>query len=136
MLALAIIFVMLIVSYVVIFASPNDPANSENMTFSQDPDNSDIRYGKVEGISHDLSDVYITILDAGTNTRDSINPLAHEAEAETLGGFNCTFYDRDGDGQLSSADEFVVHNTARGDWIKVYLMDTNEVVASYTFSTI
>ena len=133
MLALAIIFVMLIVSYVVIFASPNEPVKSENMTFSQDQEDLTVYHGHVDGISHDLSEVYVTIYDAGTDTRDTITDLAHMAKAETPGGFNCTFYDENGDGMLSSDDEFVVHNTASGDWIKVYLKETNTVVASYTF---
>ena len=133
MVAIALMFVLLIVSYVVIFASPNEPENSKNMTFSEDNDNPDIRIGKVEDISYDLSEVYLSIKDAGTGTKKTIDVLEHEADAETPGGFNCTFFDENGDGKLTSKDKFVVYNADKRDEIKIYLIDSDEVVAFYTF---
>ena len=133
MVAIALMFVLLIVSYVVIFASPNEPENSKNMTFSEDNDNPDKRIGKVEDISYDLSEVYLSIKDAGTGTKKTIDVLEHEADAETLGGFNCTFFDENGDGKLTSKDKFVVYNADRGDELKIYDTATDDVVAFYTF---
>ncbi len=133
MVAIALMFVLLIVSYVVIFSSPNEPKNSKNMTFSEDNEDPDMRTGKVDDISYDLSEVYLTIKDAGTGSKKIINVLVDGADAETLSGFNCTFFDENDDGMLTSKDKFVVYNADRGDELKIYLIDTNELVAFYTF---
>ena len=133
MVAIALIFVLLIVSYVVIFASPNPPDSSKNMTFSEDNEDPDRHIGKVEDISYNLSQIYLSIKDGGTGTRNTIDVLEHGAETETFGGFNCTFFDENDDGMLTSKDRFVVYNANRGDELKIFLIETDEVVAFYTF---
>lgn len=133
MVAIALMFVLLIVSYVVIFASPNEPENSKNMTFSEDNDNPDLHTGKVEDISYGLSEVYLRIKDGGTGTEGTIDDLEDGADVETFGGFNVTFFDEDDDGNLTSKDMFIVYNPDRGDKLSIYLIETDEVVAFYTF---
>jgi hypothetical protein len=133
MVAIALMFVLLIVSYVVIFSGPNTPENSKNMVFSEDNENPDIRIGNVEDLSYELSDVYLSIKDAGTGTKDTIDVLEQGSVAETLSGFNCTFFDENDDDKLTSKDKFVVYNAEKGDEIKIYLIDSNEVVAFYIF---
>ena len=133
MVAIALIFVLLIVSYVVIFASPNPEDTSKNMTFSEDNEVQDKHTGKVEDISYDLSEIYLTITDEGSGDVETIDELEDGSEAETQDGFNVTFFDENDDGKLTSTDRFVVYNADGGDALKVYLIDTDEVVAFYTF---
>lgn len=133
MVAIALMFVLLIVSYVVIFASPNEPENSKNMTFSEDNEYPDKHTGKVEDISYDLSEVYLIIKDGGTGTEGTIDVLEHEAAVETFGGFNVTFFDENDDGNLTSKDRFIVYNPDRGDKLSIYIIETDEEVAFYTF---
>jgi hypothetical protein len=52
---------------------------------------------------------------------------------ETFGGFNVTFYDENDDGNLTSKDRFIVYNPDKGDKLTIYLIETDEVVAFYTF---
>lgn len=133
MVAIALIFVLLIVSYVVIFASPTPEENSKNMTFAQDNEDQDRRIGNVEDIDYNLSELYVTIRDAGSGQKESINDLEHGSEAETLSGFNVTFLDENGDDRLTSTDSFIVYNANRGDELKIYVSESNKLVAFYTF---
>jgi hypothetical protein len=133
MVAIALIFVLLIVSYVVIFASPTQEDKSKNMTFAQDNENEDRRIGNVEDIEYDLSELYLTIRDASSGQKEIINDVVHGSKAETPGGFNVTFLDENGDDRLTSSDTFIVYNAHGGDELKIYLSESNELVAFYTF---
>ncbi len=132
-LAIALIFVMLFVSYVVIFTTQNSPPPSKNMVFSEDQEELGTWYGKVEDITYDLSDVKLEIKDSSSDSKNSTELLEDGLIMETDGNFNCTFYDKNGNGLLDEEDEFVVHNANNGDSIKLYLISTDEELAYYTF---
>ena len=132
-LAIALIFVMLFVSYVVIFTTQNSPPPSKNMVFSEDQEELGTWYGKVEDITHDLSDVKLEIKDSSSDSSNSTEPLEDGVVVETDGNFNCTFYDKNDNSLLDEEDEFVVHNANNGDSVKLYLISTDEELAYYTF---
>lgn len=132
-LAIALIFVMLFVSYVVIFTTQNSPPPSRNMVFSEDQEELGTWYGQVEDITQDLSDVKLEIKDSSSDSTNSTEPLEDGVVVETDGDFNCTFYDKNDNSLLDEEDEFVVHNANNGDSVKLYLISTDEELAYYTF---
>ena len=131
-LAIALIFVMLFVSYVVIFTTQNSPPPSKNMVFNLEEE-LNIRTGKVEDVTQDLSDVKLEIKDSSSDSTNSTEPLEDGVVVETDGNFNCTFYDKNDNGNLDDEDEFIVHNANNGDLIKLFLISTDEELAYYTF---
>lgn len=132
-LAIALILVMLFVSYVVIFTTQNTPSHSKNMVFSEDQEELGTWYGKVEDITHDLSNVKLEIKDSSSDSKNSTALLEDGSVIETDGNFNCTFYDKNDNGNIDEEDEFVVHNANNGDSVKLFLISTDEELAYYTF---
>jgi hypothetical protein len=133
LLAIALIFIMLFVSYVVIFAGQNNQS-SKNMVFSEDQEELGTWYGKVEEISaKNLSDVKLKIKDSSADSSKSTDFLEDGTVLETEGNFNCTFFDKNKNGELDENDEFVVHNASSGDWIKLHLVSTGKEIAYYIF---
>lgn len=132
-LAIALIFVMLFVSYVVIFTTQNSPPPSKNMVFSEDQEELGTWYGKVEDLTHGLSDVKLEVKDSSSDSTNSTEPLEDGVTVETDGNFNCTFYDKNDNGNLDEEDEFVVHNANNGDSVKMFLISTDKELAYYTF---
>jgi hypothetical protein len=133
-LAIALIFVMLFVSYVVIFTTQNSPPPSKNMVFSEDQEELGTWYGKAEDIpTQDLSDVKLEIKDSSSDSTNVTELLEDGVVVETDGNFNCTFYDKNDNGNLDEEDEFVVHNANAEDSVKLYLISTDEELAYYTF---
>ncbi len=133
MVAIALIFVMLFVSYVVIFTSHDTPPAQKNMVFSKNDEELGTWYGNVTDINVNLIDVRLTIHDSSSDSTNSTNVLVHGTILETLGNFNCTFFDWNSNGMLDSADEFRVHHASPGDQVNVYQKSTGEKVAYYTF---
>lgn len=131
-LAIALIFVMLFVSYVVIFTTQNSPSPSKNMVFNLEEE-PHIRTGNVKDVTQDLSDVKLEIKDSSSDSTNSTEPLEDGVVVETDGNFNCTFYDKNDNSLLDEEDEFVVHNANNGDSVKLYLISTDEELAYYTF---
>ena len=91
------------------------------------------RYGNVEGITLDLSNVNLTIRDSSSKSTNSSDILEHGVVVETDGNFNCTFLDENSNGKLDEEDKFIVHNASAGDWVKLYLKSSGEEVAYYIF---
>ncbi|MEE9151962.1 MAG: hypothetical protein V3U20_09055 [Thermoplasmata archaeon] len=134
MLAIALIFIMLFVSYAVIFAGQNEPQLSKNMVFWEINQEFDIYSGNVRNIEVvDLSDVNLTIRDSSSDSTNSTDFLEDGLVIETDGDFNCTFFDRNNNGKLDDDDDFIVHNASAGDWVKLYLKSTGKELAYYTF---
>lgn len=131
--AIALIFIMLFVSYVVIFAGQNNQS-SKNMVFSEDQEELGTWYGRVEDITEDLLDVKLKIKDSSSDSTNSIDFLEDGTVLETDGNFNCTFLDKNENGKLDEDDEFVVHHASSGDWIKLHLVSTGKEIAFYIFS--
>lgn len=131
-LAIALIFVMLFVSYVVIFTTQTSPPSSKNMVFNLEEE-PNIRTGKVEDVTQDLSDVKLEVKDSSSDSTNTTEPLEDGVVVETDGNFNCTFYDKNDNGNLDEEDEFVVHNAKNGDSVKLFLISTDEELAYYTF---
>jgi hypothetical protein len=134
MLAIAIIFVLLFVSFAVIITTQEGTQLSKNMVFRQDAEESGTYYGNVKDINIDLSNVKVEIKDESSDSTNTEDTLADNMILETAGNFNCTFYDKNNNGKLDSADEFFVQNAGEGDLIKLYLKSSNTELAFYTFS--
>ncbi len=130
--AIALIFVMLFVSYVVIFSSQNDPPSSKNMVFNLEEEDG-TRSGYVEGISILLSDINMTIKDSSSGSTIGTDVFEHGVVVETFGGFNCTFLDKNSNGMLDEGDDFIVYNAYPGDLVELFQKSTDEKVAFYTF---
>lgn len=133
LLAIALIFIMLFVSYVVIFTTQESPRLSKNMVFSEDQEELGTWYGKVEDITDDLSDMKLEIKDLSSDSNNSTDFLEDGIVLETEGNFNCTFLDKNDNGKLDDEDEFIVHHASAGDWVKLYLKSTGKKLAYYTF---
>lgn len=133
MLAIALIFIMLFVSYVVIFSSPDKSSPSKNMVFREDKDEIGTWYGNVENIDENLSNINLSIKDISADSTNKTSVLEHGMIIETNGNFNCTFLDENDNGKLDKEDSFIVHNANAGDWIKVYKKTSDKAVAYYTF---
>lgn len=131
-LAIALIFVMLFVSYVVIFTTQNSPSPSKNMVFNLEEE-PNIRTGNVKDVTQDLSDVKLEVKDSSSDSSNSTEPLEDGVVVKTDGNFNCTFYDKNDNGLLDEEDEFLVQNAKNGDSVKLYLISTDEELAYYTF---
>jgi len=132
MLVIALFFIMLFVSYAVIFSGQQN-SQSKNMVFEQDQEELRTYYGKVKDIEEVLSDVKITIKDASSNSENSTELIEDGMILETEGNFNCTFLDKNSNGKLDDDDEFIVYNVSSGDSIKLYLKSSNDKIAYYTF---
>jgi hypothetical protein len=133
MIAIALIFVLLFVSFAVIITTQEASQQSKNMVFYQDQDLPSTRTGNVRDINVDLSNVRMEIKDASTKSTNSTDPLEDGTVLETHGGFNCTFFDKNKNDKLDEEDEFLVHNVATGDWVKLYLGSSDDELAFYTF---
>lgn len=132
MLVIALFFIMLFVSYAVIFSGQQN-SQSKNMVFEQDQDELRTYYGKVEDIEEDLSDIKITIRDASSKSENSTEFLEDGLILKTEGNFNCTFFDKNSNGKLDDNDEFIVYNVSSGDTIKLYLKSSDDKIAYYNF---
>ncbi|UCF07487.1 MAG: hypothetical protein JSW28_07505 [Thermoplasmata archaeon] len=133
MIAVALIFVLLFVSYVVIFSSPDNPSESKNMEFSLENEQENTRTGHVKGITYNLTEIDLKIMDASAGSEVVADTFENGTTLEAFGGLNCTFSDENGNGRLDAEDRFVVRNASRGDWVKLFLKGTDDVVAFYTF---
>lgn len=133
MLAIALIFVLLFVSFAVIITTQEASQQSKNMVFYQDQDVPSTRTGNVRDINVDLSNVRLEIKDASTKSTNSTDTLEDGTVLETDGGFNCTFFDKNKNDKLDHEDEFLVHNASTGDWVKLYLGSSDDELAFYTF---
>jgi hypothetical protein len=134
MLAISIIFVMLFVSFAVIITTQEGTNLSKDMVFNKDPEETGTYYGNVKNINIALSNVKIKIKDSSSDSTNTTEELKNNLILETEGNFNCTYFDRNSNNQLDSADEFVVHNAADGDYIRVHLKSSNTELAFYIFS--
>ncbi len=133
LIAIALIFAMLFVSYVVIFTSQEPSPPSRKMVFNEVDQGQGIYTGNVRNIDHGLSDVNLTIKDSSSHSVNSTDELGVEVVLETEGDFNCTFSDKNGNGRLDYGDEFLVHNAFSGDRVELRLNETDELIAYYTF---
>jgi hypothetical protein len=133
MLAVVLIFIMLFVSYVVIFAGQNDEPKSKNMVFFRDPDIQDKYTGHVNDINEDLSNIKITLKDASSDSTNTTEDVRNGTVLETDGNFICTYYDKNNNNKLDSGDEFVVNNAAANDRIEISLKSSGSELAYYTF---
>lgn len=133
MVAISIIIVMVFVSFAVIITTQEGTNLSKYMTFSQDADEPGTYYGIYTDRNIDLSNVKIKITDSSTGSSNSTYPLKDKLILETEGNFNCTFFDKNANGKLDSADEFLVQNADDGDTIRLFLSSNSEI-AFYTFS--
>lgn len=133
MLAVALIFIMLFVSYVVIFAGQNDEPKSKNMVFYRDPDIQDKYTGSVNNINEDLSNIKMTLRDASSDSTNTTEDIRDGTVLETDGNFICTYYDKNNNNKLDSEDEFVVNNAAANDRIEISLKSSGSDLAYYTF---
>ena len=134
MLAIAIIFVMLFVSFAVIITTQEGTKLSKNMVFEKDPDEEGIYYGNVRDVNIDLSNVKMKIKDSSSKSENSTDSLTDKFILETEGNFNCTYFDRNSNGKLDSSDEFVVKGAFDGDVIRLTLKSSDTELAFYTFS--
>jgi hypothetical protein len=134
MLAISIIFVMLFVSFAVIITTQEGTRLSRKMTFRKDPNENGTYYGNVKDINIDLSNVKIKVKDSSSDSTNTTDILTNNLIIETQGNFNCTYFDKNLNDRLDPADEFVVHNAADGDLVKLYLISSNTELAFYTFS--
>jgi hypothetical protein len=133
LLAIAVIFAMLFVSYVVVFTSQTPTIPSKNMEFYNVDLERGIYTGNVKNIDYSLSDINLTIRDSSSDNKNSTQNLTTGYILETEGNFNCTFFDTNGNGRLDEDDEFKVYNAFTDDRIEIRLKDTEELVAYYTF---
>jgi hypothetical protein len=133
MLAIVLIFIMLFVSYVVIFAGQNDEPRSKNMVFFRDPEIQDKYTGSVNNINEDLSDIKMTIRDASSDRTNTTEDIRNGTVLETDGNFICIYYDKNNNNKLDSGDEFVVNNAAADDHIEISLKSSGDELAYYTF---
>lgn len=133
MLAVVLIFIMLFVSYVVIFAGQNDEPKSKNMVFYRDPDIQGKHTGNVNNINEDLSDIKMTLKDASSDSSNTTQDVMDGIVLETDGNFICTYYDKNNNNKLDSEDEFVVNNAAAADRIEISLKSSGSELAYYTF---
>ncbi|UCG70312.1 MAG: hypothetical protein JSV09_04655 [Thermoplasmata archaeon] len=136
LLAIALIFVMLFVSFAVIITTQEAPQSSKNMVFYQDRDVPSTRTGNVRDINVDLSNVRMEIKDESADSTNSTDTLKDGTVLETDGGFNCTFFDKNQNNKMDDEDEFIVHNVATGDWVKLYLGSSDDELAFYTFDVL
>lgn len=130
--AIALIFVMLFVSYVVIFSSQKP--QTKNMVFYAEEERGTFT-GSVKNLPEDLSlsNITLTIRDSSSKSTKSQNPLQHGVVLETNGDFNLTFFDKNSNGKLDDEDEFLVQKASIGDSVKLYLSDEDEEIAYYNF---
>jgi hypothetical protein len=133
MLAVVLIFIMLFVSYVVIFAGQNDEPKSKNMVFYRDPEIQDKYTGNVNDVNEDLSNIKITLRDASSDSTNTTEDLRDGIVLETDGNFICTYFDKNNNNILDSEDEFVVNNAAADDRIEIFLKSSGSKLAYYTF---
>jgi hypothetical protein len=134
MLAIAIIFVMLFVSFAVIITTQEGSKLSKNMVFEQDSDEEGTYYGNVKDVNIDLSNVKMKIKDSSSKSENSTDPLTDKFILETEGNFNCTYFDRNSNGKLDPSDDFVVKNAFDGDVLRLTLKSSDTELAFYTFS--
>jgi len=134
MLAISIIFVMLFVSFAVIITTQEGTKLSKDMVFNKDPEEAGTYYGKVKNINIALSRVKMKIKDSSSESTNTTEDLKNNLILETEGNFNCTYYDRNSNNQLDSADEFEVHNAAEGDYVRLHFKSSNTELAFYIFS--
>jgi hypothetical protein len=135
MLAIAIIFVMLFVSFAVIITTQEGSKLSKDMVFEQDPDEEGTYYGSVKNVNIDLSNVKMKIKDKSANSENSTTSLTDKTVLETpQGNFNITYFDRNSNGKLDAADDFLVKNAFHGDVVRLTLKSSNTELAFYTFS--
>jgi hypothetical protein len=133
MFAIALIFVMLFVSYVVIFSGSDQvQTQSKDMVFSQ-VGVTDTYLGNVKTVNIDLSEINLTIRDANADSTNSNENLTDETTIDTQGNFNCTYHDTNQNGKLDKADEFEVHNASSGDKITITLKSSGKELAYYIF---
>jgi hypothetical protein len=132
-LAIALIFIMLFVSYVVIFAGQNDEPRSKNMVFYRDPEIQDKYTGNVNDINEDLSNIKMTVKDASSGSTNTTEHVIDGIVLQTDGNFICTYFDKNGNNKLDSEDEFVVNNAAANDRIEISLKSGGGELAYYTF---
>ncbi len=133
MLAVVLIFIMLFVSYVVIFAGQNDEPKSKNMVFYRDPEIQDKYTGRVNNINEDLSNIKMTIRDASSDSTNTTEDIRNGTVLETDGNFICTYFDKNNNNKLDSEDEFVVNNAAADDRIEISLLSSGSELAYYAF---
>lgn len=134
MLAIAIIFVMLFVSFAVIITTQEGSKLSKHMVFEKDPEEEGTYYGNVRDVNIDLSNVKIKIKDSSSKSENSTDSLSDKLILETEGNFNCTYFDRNSNGKLDPSDEFVVRNAFDGDVIRLTYKSSDTEFAFYTFS--
>jgi hypothetical protein len=134
MLAIAIIFVMLFVSFAVIITTQDASPDSKNMVFFQDNDIKGTYTGNVRGVNIDLASVKMIIRDDSSDISNSTTNLVDGTILTTKGNFSCTYYDKNENGKLDSNDEFFVENADEGDWIRITLKTSDTKLAFYRFS--
>lgn len=135
MIAIAIIFVMIFVSFAVIITTQEGTKLSKNMVFSQDNEEPGKYYGNVKGVNIDLSYVRLKIKDSSTSGSNVTTDLEHGTELDVKGNLTCTYFDRNSNGKLDPLDEFVVQNADEGDKVTISYKSSNSIIAFYTFST-
>jgi hypothetical protein len=134
LIAIALIFAMLFVSYVVIFSSQEPARSSKNMAFYEVDKEQGIFTGNVRNIDDpDISTVNLTIKDSSSDSVNSTEDLETGLILDTEGDFNCSFFDKNGNEKLDEEDEFKVYNASTGDKIELRLEDSEELIAYYTF---
>jgi hypothetical protein len=133
MLAVVLIFIMLFVSYVVIFAGQNEEPKSKNMVFYRDSEIQDKYTGNVNDVNEELSNIQMTVKDASSDSTNTTEDVKDGIVLQTDGDFICTYYDKNSNNKLDSEDEFVVNNAAADDRIEISLKSSESELAFYTF---
>jgi hypothetical protein len=133
MIAVVLIFIMLFVSYVVIFAGQNDEPKSKNMVFFRDSEIQDKYTGNVKDINEDLSDIKMTVRDASSDSTNTTEDVKDGIVMLTDGNFICTYFDKNNNNKLDSEDEFVVNNADADDRIEISIKSSGRELAFYTF---
>lgn len=134
MIVIAIIFVMIFVSFAVIITTQEGTKLSKNMVFSQDNEEPGKYYGNVREVNVDLSFVRLKIKDASSSSTNETTNLANELKLDTEGNFTVTYFDKNSNGKLDPPDQFVVTDANEGDKITISYKSSDSVIAFYTFS--
>jgi hypothetical protein len=134
MIVIAIIFVMIFVSFAVIITTQEGTDLSKNMVFSQDNEEPGRYYGNVRDVNVDLSFIKLKIKEDSSSISNETNNLVHETTLDTEGNFTCTYFDRNSNGKLDPSDEFEVENADEGDKITISYKSSDSVIAFYIFS--
>jgi hypothetical protein len=134
MIVIAIIFVMIFVSFAVIITTQEGDQYSKNMVFNQDNENLGRYYGNIREDSYDFSFIKLKIKDESSSSTNETTNLEDGTFLDTEGNFTLSYSDSNSNGKLDPADEFVVENANEGDKVTITFKSSDSVIAFYIFS--